>query len=147
MKSLIQILEESGYLDENKITGFDPQEFLTNWFFSKKPKDPKIYKELAKHYPYKGRAFRLDDWEKPYNKPYASWSKSTNGLIQWKWTMNSSGQDPKGMKSYMGTITKGVDLTNFLKGEKIDKNSAAQDIIKVEEVLPITTVRDMKEVY
>ena len=56
-------------------------------------------------------------------------------------------KEEKGMKSYAGTITKGIDLTNFLKGEKLDKNSAAQDIIKVEEVVSITTVRDMKVVY
>ena len=46
MKSLIQILEESGYLDENKITGFDPQEFLTNWFFTHSQSTDKVLSKI-----------------------------------------------------------------------------------------------------
>jgi len=112
-------------LNEGKITGFDPHKFLAHWFFSNKPKDPAIYKELAQKYPYKGMAFRMDKEKKPYNKPYASWSKTTMGIIRWKMTHHPHGIEPPGWTTFRGTV-KGIDLAAFVKGEGLSGDMAGK---------------------
>lgn len=124
---------------------FDAQTFFARWFMSKKDMIPKTwYEYVAKKYPYKGQAFRLD--KTPFDKPYASWCKTTNGLIQWKLTMNPLGQTPTGWYNYSGTIDRGCDLVEFAKDNiELIGMETAKLIIDVEEVFPITRVKDIIE--
>jgi len=124
---------------------FDALTFFGRWFMSKKDMIPKHWFEyLAKKYPYHGRAFRLDTTA--YNKPYASWCKTPNGLIQWKMTMDPLGRTPTGWHNYVGDIVKGCDLAAFAKDHKhLMGAETAKLIIDVEEVFPIVPVKNIIE--
>jgi len=121
--------------------------FIAQWFLSKKPADPKLYKMLAKKYPFKGRAWRLD--ESPYDKPYASWCGTLDGIGRWKQTQDPSGlgRTPTGWHVYSGQINKGIDLTKLVKGEKLTGDYAGKRIMDMAEVVPIERVKNVEQVY
>jgi len=127
------------------VDNFDPELFIGRWFLSKKSKDKKLYAMLAKKYPFKGRAWRLD--ESPHDKPYASWSGTLDGIIAWKESMSPLGRTPPGWHVYSGSITKGIDLTKLIKDNKLESDYAAQKIMSVAEVVPVVTVRKVEPVY
>lgn len=142
MRDLANKLDEA--VRKMTVDNFDPELFIGRWFLSKKPKDKKLYEWLAKKYPFKGRAWRLDT--SPHNKPYASWCGTLNGIIAWKETMDPLGRTPPGWHVYSGTITKGIDLTKLVKDAKL-MDPAAQRIVQVAEVVPIVNVKNMEPVY
>jgi len=125
---------------------FDKEAFFGRWFVSNKKKIPKSwYEYLAKVYPYSGRAFRLDT--KPYGAPYTSWCRTVDGLTEWKASMegNILALTPRGFYNYRGTITKGINLAEFVKDTGVGYDSGKL-IIKIEEVCPIVPVISIMEI-
>lgn len=113
--------------------------FIGRWFFSNKPRSANLYRDLAKAYPFSGTAYRVDSYP-PYVGKYASWSSSLRGIEKWK--------DVQGISDeaiiYSGKISKGFDLAKFVKGEGLEGDSAAKLIMKVDEVVPIVNVTNLK---
>lgn len=144
MRDLAEQLDEAVRLT---VDNFDPVVFLGRWFFSKKPKDKKLYQWLAKKFPFKGRAWRLD--KSAYDKPYASWCGTLAGLRAWKDTQDPTGlgRTPTGFHVYVGQIGKGIDLTKLVKAYKLEGDYAGQRIMDVAEVVPIERVRKVEQVY
>ena len=113
--------------------------FLGRWFFSKKPRSANFYRDLAKAYPFSGTAYRIDSYP-PHAGKYASWSGSRKGIEKWK--------DIQGISDeafiYSGKISKGFDFTKFVKGEGLEGDYGAKLIMKVNEVVPIVNVTNLK---
>jgi len=126
---------------------FDPELFIGQWFLSKKPADPRLYEMLAKKYPFRGRAWRLDT--SAYDGPYASWCGTLEGIRAWKDTQDPSGfgRTPNDWHIYVGTITNGIDLTKLVKGEKLTGDRAGKRIMDMSEVVPIKKVKNVTQVY
>jgi hypothetical protein len=125
---------------------FDAKTFFARWFLSKKKLIPQSwFKYLEEKYPYSGRAFRLDD--SPYDKPYASWCKSIEGIR--KYNIHKMTHSPAGafvyFNNYVGTIVKGVDLAAFVKDNNTFGESG-QLIIDIEEVFPTVTVKNITQI-
>ena len=135
-----EITERAAALDPSR---FDPEVFFGRWFMSRKKTIPREWFEhLAAEYPYSGRAFRLDT--SPHGEPYASWCRTTNGLVRWKMTMHPFGQTPSGMTNYTGTIDRGIDVAAFVRDTGVGGESG-QLVMDVEEVTPIVRVTDMRD--
>lgn len=124
---------------------FDPQVFFTAWVMSKKDRIPLHWiKYLAEKYPYSGRAFRLDT--SPHGAPLSSWSKSLDGLIEWKSMMpgNALARTPEGFSTYRGMITKGIDIAAFVADN--DFSDMGEKVIRVEEVTPVVPVKKIVDI-
>lgn len=113
--------------------------FIGRWFMSKKPRSANLYRDLAKAYPFSGTAYRVDGYP-PHAGKYGSWSGSRKGIEKWK--------DIQGISDeaiiYSGKISKGFDFTKFVKGEGLEGDYGAKLIMKVDEVVPIVNVTNLK---
>lgn len=99
----------------------DPaQVFVDRWFMSKKPKNAKLYAQLAEAYPYSGYAYRLDQFV-PFVGKYASWSMTMDGLNKFRTMPGMGGSN--GLYVYKAKITHGIDLAMMVKEEGLASDS------------------------